>query len=44
MAEVEQLDPENIFTQYYIFKIAILDGNSDRGINVICELHFTVNT
>lgn len=44
VAEAEHLDPANIFTHFYLFKIAVLEGNSDRGINVICELHLSVNT
>ena len=44
MAEAEKLDPGNIFTQFYVFKVAILEGNCDSGINVIYEMHLTVNT
>lgn len=44
VAEAEQRDPTNIFTQFYVFKIAVLEGNSDRGINVIYELYLAVNT
>jgi hypothetical protein len=42
MTEAEQQDPTNIFTQFYIFKISVLEDNSDRGINVICELYLAV--
>ncbi|XP_064134515.1 LOW QUALITY PROTEIN: testis-expressed protein 11 [Loxodonta africana] len=38
MAEVERCDPTNIFTQFYLLKIEILEGNSDRDINVITIL------
>jgi len=41
LAEAEQQDPTNIFTQYYIFKIAILDGEAYRGINVLYSLTLT---
>lgn len=44
VTEAERRDPTNIFTKFYVFKIAILEGNSDRGINVIYELYLTVNT
>lgn len=33
VTEAEQQDPTNIFTQFCIFKIAVMEGNSDRGIN-----------
>lgn len=36
VTETEQQDPTNIFTQFYIFKIAVMEGNSDRGINALC--------
>lgn len=41
--EAERRDPTNIFTQFYVFKIAVLEGNSGRGMNVIYELYLTVN-
>lgn len=44
MSEAELHDPANIFTQFYIFQIAVLEGNSDRGINVIYELYLSANT
>lgn len=44
MAEAEKSDPKNVFTQFYVFKIAVIEGNTDRGINVIFDLHLTVNT
>ncbi|KAB0372311.1 hypothetical protein FD755_016103 [Muntiacus reevesi] len=31
--EAAQRDPRNIFTQFYIFKVSIVEGNSGRGIN-----------
>ena len=34
-----QRDPRNIFTQFYIFKISIVEGNSGRGINVILSIN-----
>lgn len=44
MEEAEKYDPGNIFTQFYVFKISVIDGDTDRGINVIFDLHLTVNT
>ncbi|KAM8752362.1 testis-expressed protein 11 [Rhynchonycteris naso] len=38
MAEAQQLDPENIFTYFYIFKIAVLDCNFDRAVQSIIGL------
>lgn len=43
MIEAERHDPTNIFTQFYVFKIAVLEGNSGRGMNVIYELYLIVN-
>lgn len=42
--EAERRDPTNIFTHFYIYKIAVLEQNSTRGINVTYELYLTVNT
>ncbi|XP_058392097.1 testis-expressed protein 11 [Diceros bicornis minor] len=38
VTEAEQRDPANIFTQFYIFKIAVLEGNSDRALQAITTL------
>nr|XP_034342276.1 testis-expressed protein 11 isoform X2 [Arvicanthis niloticus] len=38
IAEAEQQDPTNIFTQYYIFKIAIIEGNAYRALQVVSTL------
>uniref|UniRef100_A0A8C0N0D5 Protein ZIP4 homolog n=1 Tax=Canis lupus familiaris TaxID=9615 RepID=A0A8C0N0D5_CANLF len=36
--EAEQRDPTNIFTQFYVFKIAVLEGNSGRALQAITTL------
>ncbi|XP_012887068.1 PREDICTED: testis-expressed sequence 11 protein [Dipodomys ordii] len=36
--EAERLDPTNIFTQFYVFKIAILENNSDKALQAIAAL------
>ncbi|XP_027464258.1 testis-expressed protein 11 isoform X1 [Zalophus californianus] len=38
MTEAEQRDPTNIFTQFYVFKIAILEGNPGRALQAITTL------
>ncbi|XP_050997756.1 testis-expressed protein 11 [Acomys russatus] len=38
IAEAEQWDPTNIFTQFYLFKIAVMEGNSDRALQAIDTL------
>ncbi|XP_075813831.1 testis-expressed protein 11 [Microtus pennsylvanicus] len=38
VTETEQQDPTNIFTQFYIFKIAVMEGNSDRALQVVHTL------
>uniref|UniRef100_A0A2K6F7K4 Protein ZIP4 homolog n=1 Tax=Propithecus coquereli TaxID=379532 RepID=A0A2K6F7K4_PROCO len=38
VTEAERRDPTNIFTQFYIFKIAILEENSDRALQAITTL------
>ncbi|KAM9180504.1 testis-expressed protein 11 [Dugong dugon] len=38
VAEAERHDPANIFTQFYVFKIEILEGNSDRALQAITIL------
>ncbi|XP_049975662.1 testis-expressed protein 11 isoform X4 [Alexandromys fortis] len=38
VTETEQQDPINIFTQFYIFKIAVMEGNSDRALQVVRTL------
>ncbi|XP_058906371.1 testis-expressed protein 11 [Kogia breviceps] len=35
VTEAERYDPTNIFTKFYIFKIAVLEGNSDRALQAI---------
>jgi hypothetical protein len=42
IAEVEQKDPTHVFTRYYIFKIAIMEGDAFRGINVLYALMLTI--
>lgn len=44
VAEAERHDPRNVFTQFYIFKIAVIEGNSERGINFVCNLYLALNT
>ncbi|XP_032249758.1 testis-expressed protein 11 [Phoca vitulina] len=36
--EAEQRDPRNIFTQFYVFKVAVLEGNSGRALRAITTL------
>ncbi|XP_073918366.1 testis-expressed protein 11 [Castor canadensis] len=38
MTEAEQQDPTNIFTQFYIFKISVLEDNSDRALQALAIL------
>ncbi|XP_031224718.1 testis-expressed protein 11 [Mastomys coucha] len=38
IAEAEQQDPTNVFTQYYIFKIAIMEGDAYRALRVVSTL------
>uniref|UniRef100_A0A8C5UW20 Protein ZIP4 homolog n=1 Tax=Microcebus murinus TaxID=30608 RepID=A0A8C5UW20_MICMU len=38
VTEAERHDPTNIFTQFYIFRIAILEENSDRALQAITTL------
>ncbi|GAB1303008.1 Inositol polyphosphate 5-phosphatase OCRL [Apodemus speciosus] len=38
IAEAEQHDPTNTFTQYCIFKIAIMEGDIYRALQVVCTL------
>ncbi|XP_045394633.1 testis-expressed protein 11 isoform X2 [Lemur catta] len=38
VTEAEHCDPTNIFTQFYIFKIAILEENPDRALQAITTL------
>ena len=42
--EAAQRDPRNVFTQFYIVKISVVEGNSGRGINVTYKLYLSVNT
>ncbi|XP_032745282.1 testis-expressed protein 11 [Rattus rattus] len=42
LAEAEQQDPTNIFTQYYIFKIAILDGEAYRALQIVSALKISM--
>ncbi|KAM4818637.1 testis-expressed protein 11 [Thomomys bottae] len=36
--EAERLDPTNIFTQFYVFKIAVLESNSEKALQAIAAL------
>ncbi|XP_008578974.1 PREDICTED: testis-expressed sequence 11 protein-like, partial [Galeopterus variegatus] len=38
VTEAERCDPTNIFTQFHIFKIAILEDNSDKALQAITTL------
>ncbi|XP_077003175.1 testis-expressed protein 11 isoform X2 [Tamandua tetradactyla] len=38
VTEAEQHDHTNVFTQFYMFKIAVLEGNSDRALQAITTL------
>ncbi|CAI9180664.1 unnamed protein product [Rangifer tarandus platyrhynchus] len=38
--EAAQRDPRNIFTQFYIFKISIVEGNSGRALQAIITLEY----
>ncbi|EHH30826.1 hypothetical protein EGK_20616, partial [Macaca mulatta] len=38
VAEAERHDPRNVFTQFYIFKIAVIEGNSERALQAIITL------
>uniref|UniRef100_A0A6I9LRS4 Protein ZIP4 homolog n=1 Tax=Peromyscus maniculatus bairdii TaxID=230844 RepID=A0A6I9LRS4_PERMB len=38
VTEAEQQDPTNIFTQFCIFKIAVMEGNSDRALQIVGTL------
>ncbi|XP_019503517.1 PREDICTED: testis-expressed sequence 11 protein [Hipposideros armiger] len=38
VAEAEQWDPGNFFTLFYIFKIAIIDGNSEKAWEAVIAL------
>ncbi|CAK6450457.1 unnamed protein product [Pipistrellus nathusii] len=42
--EAENLDPGNIFTQFYLFKIAVMEGNSDRALQAITTLENLLTT
>ncbi|XP_016062913.1 PREDICTED: testis-expressed sequence 11 protein [Miniopterus natalensis] len=44
VAEAEHLDPANIFTHFYLFKIAVLEGNSDRALQAITTLENLLTT
>ncbi|KAI4554471.1 hypothetical protein MJG53_019770 [Ovis ammon polii x Ovis aries] len=39
-----QRDPRNIFTQFYIFKISIVEGNSGRALEAIITLEYLLTT
>ncbi|XP_068819299.1 testis-expressed protein 11 [Capricornis sumatraensis] len=39
-----QHDPRNIFTQFYIFKISIVEGNSGRALEAIITLEYLLMT
>ncbi|XP_021043477.1 testis-expressed protein 11 isoform X2 [Mus pahari] len=38
IAEAEQKDPTHVFTQYYLFKIAILEGDVFRALQAVSAL------
>ncbi|XP_021568546.1 testis-expressed protein 11 [Carlito syrichta] len=38
VTKAERQDPTNVFTHFYIFKIAIIEGNSDRALQAITTL------
>uniref|UniRef100_A0A2I3N958 Protein ZIP4 homolog n=1 Tax=Papio anubis TaxID=9555 RepID=A0A2I3N958_PAPAN len=38
VAEAERHDPRNVFTQFYVFKIAVIEGNSERALQAIITL------
>nr|KAF6436538.1 testis expressed 11 [Rousettus aegyptiacus] len=38
VAEAEKSDPKNVFTQFYVFKIAVIEGNTDRALQAITTL------
>ncbi|XP_043753535.1 testis-expressed protein 11 isoform X1 [Cervus elaphus] len=42
--EAAQRDPRNIFTQFYIFKISIVEGNSGRALQAIITLEYLLMT
>nr|XP_031531094.1 testis-expressed protein 11 [Vicugna pacos] len=42
--EAERYDPTNIFTQFYIFKIAILERNSEKALQAISALENLLTT
>ncbi|MBZ3888108.1 Testis-expressed sequence 11 protein [Sciurus carolinensis] len=44
MMEAERQDPTNVFTQFYMFKIAILESNSDRALQAITNLESLLTT
>ncbi|XP_057393628.1 testis-expressed protein 11 [Balaenoptera acutorostrata] len=35
VTEAERCDPTNLFTKFYVFKIAVLEGNSDTALQAI---------
>ncbi|XP_032111656.1 testis-expressed protein 11 [Sapajus apella] len=42
VAEAERHDPRNIFTQFYVFKIAVMEGNSERALQAIITLEYVL--
>uniref|UniRef100_A0A8D0YUP2 Protein ZIP4 homolog n=1 Tax=Sus scrofa TaxID=9823 RepID=A0A8D0YUP2_PIG len=44
VTEAERCDPTNIFTQFYVFKIAVLEGSSDRALQAITALENILTT
>ncbi|KAF6091645.1 testis expressed 11 [Phyllostomus discolor] len=42
MAEAEELDPGHIFTQFYVFKIAVLEGNCKAALEAITAFKNTL--
>ncbi|XP_035144365.3 testis-expressed protein 11 [Callithrix jacchus] len=42
VAEAERHDPRNIFTQFYVFKIAVIEGDSERALQAIIALEYVL--
>ncbi|XP_036916161.1 testis-expressed protein 11, partial [Sturnira hondurensis] len=42
MEEAEKLDPGNIFTQFYVFKVAVLEGNCEAAFQAITAFKDTL--
>nr|XP_012330464.1 testis-expressed protein 11 [Aotus nancymaae] len=42
VAEAERHDPRNIFTQFYVFKIAVIEGDSEKALQAIITLEYVL--